>query len=418
MAARVICAACAFLLLTLRAHGQQVPGAGSSSPSNAAQAPVPMQQLPDWLREMTVNVGFDGYYLWNVNRPLGRVNLLRAYDVFANSFSINQSNVILEKAPNVAAGKRWGLRIDLMYGQATETVQGGAQNEPRPQAYRPLFQAYGTYIFPVAKGWTVDFGKWSSALGYENNYTKDQIAYSRSYWFNFLPFYHEGFRTTLAASDKLNFGYWLVNGTNQAEEFNEFKSQLGQIVFKPTPKVTWTLNYYQGQEQRDLVPDLNPGLPTIPSQPGLSTTPVDPAPNGRFHVIDTYAQAGLGDKVTVAGEFDYVVSRVFKTSPAQTAVGGAAYFKYQFNPKFYVAQRYVRFNDNGGLFSGVVQNLNDLTTTLALRPEDGVEARFEYRRDFSNVPFFFGPAAGLLDDAQDTFTLGFLWWFGGKQGNW
>jgi hypothetical protein len=63
-------------------------------------------------------------------------------------------------------------------------LQGGAQNEPRPQVYRNVFQAYGTYVAPLGKGLTIDFGKWASALGPESNYTKDQINYSRSYFFN------------------------------------------------------------------------------------------------------------------------------------------------------------------------------------------------------------------------------------------
>jgi hypothetical protein len=60
--------------------------------------------------------------------------------------------------------------------------------------YRNIFQAYGTYVLPLGGGLTVDFGKWASSLGAEGNYTKDQMNYSRSYWFDFLPFYHMGAR--------------------------------------------------------------------------------------------------------------------------------------------------------------------------------------------------------------------------------
>jgi hypothetical protein len=305
-----------------------------------------------------------------------------------------------------------------MYGQATETLQGGAQNEPRPQAYRNLFQAYGTYVVPVGNGLSVDFGKWASALGPEGNYTKDQINYSRSYFFNFLPFYHMGFRTTYPVNDKLSVSYWLVNGGNQTEDFNNFKSQLAQVIYKPVKSLTWTTNYYNGQEQRDLVPLLNPGLPTIPSQPGLSTAPVTPVPNGRFHVIDTYAFWSVNDKLTLGGEFDYVLNRVQSDSAPQRIIGGAGYFRYQFTPKFYFGQRYVRLNDSAGLFSGVSQNLNDTTSTLGFRPVEGFETRVEYRRDFSNVPFFLKRDPGSLSKHQDTFTLGLLWWFGGKAGGW
>src|SRR5581483_4386063 len=152
------------------------------------------RKILDFLRQSTVNLYLDGYYEYNFNHPVGRVNALRAYDVTSNLFSLNQAAVILERAPDPFKGRRFGARLDLQYGQATETVQGNAANEPRPQAYRPIFEAYGTYVAPVLKGLTVDFGKFASAIGYEGNYSKDQFNYSRSFFFNFLPFYHMGFR--------------------------------------------------------------------------------------------------------------------------------------------------------------------------------------------------------------------------------
>jgi hypothetical protein len=125
----------------------------------------------DFLRDTTINVGLDGYYEYNFNAPIGRVNLLRAYDMLSNNFSLNQANLIIEHAPDVAAGRRWGARLDLQFGQATDTSQGNPVNEPRPDVYRNIFLAYGTYVIPLGTGITVDFGKWASSLGVENNYT-------------------------------------------------------------------------------------------------------------------------------------------------------------------------------------------------------------------------------------------------------
>lgn len=396
------------------APGQPVANGATGTAAAAVAAEAPNS----WLKDTTVNFYFDGYYAWNTNRPLGRINLLRAYDVSANNFSVNQTAMMVERAVDGAAGKRWGYRLDLMAGQATETLQGGAQNENRPQVYRNVFQAYGTYVIPVGKGLTVDFGKWASALGPEGNYTKDQINYSRSYFFNFLPFYHMGVRTTYAVNDGLSLGYWLVNGANQTEDFNGFKSQLGQAVIKPTRTLTWMLNYYNGQEQRDLSPALNPGLPALPSQPGLSSARVLPVPRGRLHIIDTHAFWNATGKLIVGGEFDYVINRVHSNGAPQRITGGAAYLRYQLTPSTYFGQRFTRLNDHAGLFGGVKQNLNDFTSTFGFRPADGFETRVEYRRDFSNVPFFLRREPGSLSKRQDTVTLGLLWWFGGKNGSW
>ena len=143
-------------------------------------------------------VGFEGFYEFNSNRPYDRVNLLRAYDTRSNVFGIQQANVIIESAPAADQGRRFGARLDLQFGLATETVQGSAANEPRPDVYRHIWQAYGTYVFPVGRGLQADFGKFGSMLGYETNYAKDNNHFSRAYLFNFLPFYHMGVRLGLA----------------------------------------------------------------------------------------------------------------------------------------------------------------------------------------------------------------------------
>ena len=127
------------------------------------------------------------------------------YDTRSNTFGIQQAAILVDAAPDVEEGRRYGLRVDLQFGQATETVQGSPANEPRPNVYRNVWQAYGTYLFPVGKhGLQADFGKFASMLGDETNYAKDNQAFSRAYLFNFLPFYHSGVRLTLPVNEKVS----------------------------------------------------------------------------------------------------------------------------------------------------------------------------------------------------------------------
>ena len=367
----------------------------------------------------TLNFYLDGYYGWNFNRPVGGVNLLRANDVLSNNFSLNQVGLILERQPDVAAGRRYGGRVDLMFGQNTETVQGGGQNEPRPQVYRNIFQAYGTYVFPLGSGLTVDFGKFYSSLGFENNYAYDEINYSRSFYYNYLPFYHMGFRTTYKINDKFSVQHWLVNGANQTEDFNGYKSNAFLFTINPKKSITWNVNYYVGQESRALVPDYNPTVPILPTQPGLSTTPLPgPALNGRTHIFDTYANWSLTDKLTLAGEFDYVVSRLISTGPQSHVIGGVGYVQYHFTQKFALSGRFEYLKDARGLFSGLDQDLKEHTITATYQFIPGFQTRIEYRRDFSNQPFFLTETPGLLKREQNTAALGLIWWFGGKRESW
>lgn len=372
----------------------------------------------DFFRGTTINLMVDGNYGYNFNRPVGRINLLRAYDVQSNSFSLNQATMIIERAPDVEAGRRFGARLDLMFGQATETHSGNPGSELRPQAYRHIWQAYGTYVVPVGKGLTVDFGKFASSLGYEGNYTKDQLNYTRSYLFNFLPYYHLGFRSNYAFNDRFNATHYLVNGIGQSEDFNGFKSQAVLLNLKPTNSVSWNVNYYTGIEARDANPLLNPGFPSLPTQPGLTIDVIQPAPRGRTHIIDTYAGWNATDKLTFAGQFDYVISRGQTFSPPVRVTGGAAYARYQFTPRFALAGRFEYLADRGGLFSGATQALKEHTLTAEFKLAEGVLLRGEHRRDFSNQPFFLTNEPGRLKQEQNTATLGLIWWFGRKQGSW
>ncbi len=392
---------------------------GKTSEPPVAASPVAQAQPLSVLPFGTMlNFFFDGYYGYNFNRPVGRVNLLRAYDASSNSFSLNQAGMMVERLPDVSAGRRFGFRLDLMYGQATETLQGSAVNEPRPQVYRPVFQAYGSYVGRLGSGLLVDFGKWASPLGFENNYTKDQINYSRSYFFNFLPFYHFGFRASYPVNNKLSLGYWLVNGANQSEDFNGFKSQVVSITIKPTSRVAWTLQYHVGREQRDITPLLNPGLPSLPTQPGLSTNPVLPTPRGRLHILNTYATWNARPKLLLAGEFDAVWNRFEAFSPPTHVIGGALYSRYLLTPRFSLAGRFEYLSDRGGFFSGRTQALKESTLTATYGRAEGFQTRLEWRRDFSNQPYFLTARVGALKKEQNTITLGLLWWFGGKQGPW
>jgi hypothetical protein len=402
----------------IQAEAKPVSGAAQAQ-SNVLQ-PQDGGSL-DFLRDTTFNVGLDTYYAYNFNAPVGRVNLLRAYDVLSNEFSLNQASVIVDHPPDLTEGRRWGGRLDLQFGQATDTLQGNPTNEPRPDIYRNIFQVYGTYIIPVGKGVTVDFGKWGSSIGIEGNYTKDQMNYSRAYWFNFLPFYHMGLRATIPVSDRFSINYWVVNGTNQVEATNGFKDELFGFTAKPAKTVSWTFNYYLGQEHPDRT--VAPACP-IPVQPGLCFQAIRPAPNGRTNILDTYATWQATPKLTFALEGDWFIERLWENAaPGQSSApshvdGGAAYIQYQFTPKLALATRAEYMSDRGGLFSGVTQALKENTVTFDYTMAPGILMRYEWRRDYSNQPSFLTDVQGVLAKEQDTATVGIIWWWGRKEGAW
>jgi hypothetical protein len=408
--------------------------AGNPAPAAVAH-PLPLESAPQlatvnaedgktlgYLRDTTINLGMDGYYAYNFNAPVGRVNLLRAYDVLSNNFSLNQASVIFEHAPDLEAGRRFGGRLDLQFGQATDTLQGNPANEPRPDIYRNIFQVYGSYLAPLGKGLSLDFGKWGSSIGLEGNYTKDQINYSRSFWFDFLPFYHMGVRASYKLNDEVALNYWVVNGNNQAEATNGFKDELFGATLTPKKTITWTLNYYLGQDHPDRIAVAATG--PIPVQPGLNFVAINPAPDGRLHIFDSYIAWQTTPKLALALEGDYVIERLWRSAaPGESSApshtdGGAGYAQYRLSPKLALAARGEYMSDRGGLFSGITQSLKEATATFDYKFADGFLMRYEWRRDFSNQPSFLTSSQGVLSHEQSTATVGLIWWWGRKEGAW
>jgi hypothetical protein len=373
------------------ASGRPAPSAPMPPPP-----PPPVPQPLELAQPLTtVNATLDAYYQFNFRRPSTGANALRAYDVSHNSISLNQATLVLDSQTNASRNRYVGGRLDLQFGQATATLQGNSSNEPRPDLYRHVFQAYGSLLAPVGKGVSLDIGKFASALGLEGNFTKDQFNYSRSYFFNYLPFYHMGLRATYPISSKMSATYWLVNGINQTEDFNAPKSQAIILSFTPRANLFGNVNYYNGRESAI-------------------------APAGRFHILDTYWTLQATRRLTLAAEADYVLARATPRAAPGRITGGAAYAKYQLHPNFFLASRYTLLNDNAGLFGGVAQNLRDFTLTATYQHNQGFQLRWEIRRDSSNQPFFAtaNPNSQVAARSQTTALIGLIWWMGAKQGSW
>lgn len=364
-------------------------------------SPQPVRSEPKSIFPVTFGFTFDGYYEFNFKRPYDQTNTLRVYDTSHNSFSINQAAAIFELPADLSVGRRLGTRIDLMYGQVANAQAGTNTLNPAHQTgYDHLFQAYGTLLLPTPKPVTVDFGKWSSSLGLEGTYTKDQDNYSRSFLFTMLPFYHMGFRASYDMSSKATVTAWLVNGMQQTEDFNGFKTTAVLWTLRPAKSLTWAVNYCTGQEQ-----------------PVSIAGDVVTHPNGREHILDTYAVWNPTNKLTVSGQADYAINRLYQSSAPTHLVGGAAYLKYQTTPRTSLAVRSEYVADHQFL-TAVNQALKEVTATWDYKLAQGLLTRLEYRRDWSNQLFFTTDAKGIYADHQDTATLGLIWWYGGRQGAW
>lgn len=244
------------------------------------------------------------------------------------------------------------------------------------------------------------------------------MNYSRSYWFNFLPFYHMGGRFHYQVNKVVGVNYWITNGTQQTEPFNNFKDQLAGLIVTPNDKISWTVNYYLGQEHPDVIYLPNSTDPALPSEQGESFEVIPNPPKGKLDIFDSYATFAPAEKLTLGLEGDYVIERLYTNSAPAETWGGAGYVRYQLSPRTALASRAEYMEDHGGLFSGVTQALKENTVTFEQKLLNGFLLREEWRRDFSNQPYFYTSTLGILKREQNTGTLGVIWWFGPKKSPW
>ena len=197
--------------------------------------------------------------------------------------------------------------------------------------------------------------------------------------------------------DRVTLMYMLTNGIQQTEEFNDFKSSHIVAVVIPATGVSWTVNYYVGQEQPD------GGVPG--------------GPDGYFRVFDSYVNWAATPALTLALDVNHVTNEVNAQDDAMSLTGLGAYVRYQVARPSALAVRYEHLDDEG-LFGGVDQRLQEITMTYEHRLADGFLVRGEYRRDWSNQPYFTSSVPGDPRRAQNTLTAGLVWWFGNKSGSW
>jgi hypothetical protein len=358
--------------------------AASAAAQTPASQPAPPADPPasNWiLGPVQLSGLIDGYYSLNFNHPASMNNQLRNFDVNANQFSLNMAKVTLQYEPDPI-----GFRLDFGFGRAFDIING---SEKSPSVLRNVEQAYASIKPAQAKGLEIDFGKFVTSAGAEVIETKDDWNYSRSLLFAWaIPYYHFGLRTSFPVGKYFTGGVQLVNGWNNVEDNNSGKT-VGLTGAINAGKVIWYHNYYFGPEKADT----NKGWRRLYD----TTVLVNPTSTTSFYINADYG----------------VDNRIGGGSDTWGGVAGAA--RFALTPKFALAPRAEWFNDPDGFSTGTVQSLKEVTMTAEYTPFLGLITRFEYRRDWSNQPFFDRGNTPASSKSQSTLLAGVIVYFGPKQ---
>ena len=343
-------------------------------------------QFIKFLKDVEVTGIVDGYYSFN-NNQVDMFTQGRAFDVRHNSFSLQMARIGLNKA--ATTDSPLGFRLDVGLGETVDRIISVSDYQ-RNEATKHLLQAYVSYVAPIGKGLTIDFGKMYTPIGAEVIDTKDNFNYSRGFLFTYGPYYHMGLRAKYAVNDKVAVTGFLFDGWDNMFENNRNKvagKTAGvQLSLTPTKRLALTQTYLGG-----------------PEAPLANVPAVSNRDNWR-HIADTVVSYVATDKFTLLGNF-VAGSDGDNDGKRGTWKGISAGFKYAFNNRFAFSPRFEVLDDTAGLRTGTAQSLKGLTLTQEVKLVNNLLTRFEFRRDLSDKPFFANADGGTLKN-QNTFIIG------------
>jgi hypothetical protein len=371
---------------------QAVPPAAAPPPAPAAQAapPVPDAKPQPWYEQLSFNAFVESGYLYNVNQPSTRKNVLRYFDAEDNTFSVSVAELTLQKTATSVADL--GFRLDLDFGGVLpgRTVSSG----DLPGNF-DLRQAYASWIAPVGSGLRLDAGKFVTHVGYEvidgwDNYNDN---YSRSFLFNYaIPFTHTGAKLSYTFSPQITAMAMVANGWDSTLSRTRGKTVGGQLALTPAEPLTVYLNYLGGSEM------------------------VGDGPQTAFRqVFDVVAVYKATSWLTVGANGDYGTENgTSLVTPGETAKwwGAAGYVKIEATPGYGIALRGEFFRDEGGTRTGLGQPVTvyEGTITPYYKFARNFGVRAELRVDGSRDAIF-PKSGGSLGNAQPTLAVNTLFVF-------
>jgi hypothetical protein len=275
----------------------------------------------DSLDKWTLNATLEGFYEYNWNRPPDRANTLRIYDTRANTFGIQQAALVVESAPDRKENRPFGLRLDLQFGQATESTQGSSLNEPRPDAYRYVWQAYGSYVFPGSRRVQVDFGKFASNFSYETTMQKTTTILPVLLYF---PSQYPSVSGQVTLNDRVTLLRMLTNGVRRRRTSAVQVNQFAAVGTREAYQLT---------------------IPTLGQEQPLAARLAGPMAGCIFDTTVTYAPTGqlsVGRTPTARRIRSEGISHAHRLCRL-----------YGISPSRRASLRTAHLDDSGGLFGGV-----------------------------------------------------------------
>ncbi|MCY4387718.1 MAG: outer membrane beta-barrel protein [Desulfurellaceae bacterium] len=323
-----------------------------------------------------------GSYNYNFNSPDSGSNNMRIFDQNHNDFTMDLLQLEVSKETESGVG----FHAVLDYGETAGLIQSDWGGDLAHNF--EVQQAYMTYTFGVGNGVEMKFGKFATLLGGEVIESPYNPNVSRSFMFGYaIPFTHTGVLFSTALNDNISLTAGVVNGWDNVRDNNNGKTFLGSLGLE-LGDLAWTFNGVFGAEDDDS---------------GSSKS-------GVFDTVLTYSPM---ENVDLLANFDYgTASEQVGGDDADwtglsgiVTLGGGLLDESLADWSF--ALRGEWFSDPDGYRTGIEQDLREVTGTFKWQMTENLQARLEFRHDWSNKDVF-DDGSGYSDD-QDSMIVEFAY---------
>jgi len=328
------------------------------------------QSNPKWQYGGFVDTG----YLLDFNHPANEIYRSRGTAWHVDDLHLNMAGAYLKK--KASEESRWGVELTAQAGKDTE-VFGFSATAPNIGGFkflRHLGPTNVSYLAPVGKGLTVQGGIFSSLIGYDSLYARDNFNYTRPWGADFTPYLMLGVNASYPLNEKLTGTVFVVNGYWHLANANSVPSSGGQLAYKVSPHVTVKETVLFGPHQA------NTSLKFW-----------------RF-LTDTIVERKT-DRVTFAFEYTYSSESVDAPGrPRALMMAGQLPVRFALNKRWSASVRPEVFWDRDGRWTLARQTVKAVTTTLEYRIPyrwTNTILRLEHRYDDSR-----GPEGGFFRGAE------------------
>jgi len=219
--------------------------ASGTAQAQPAQPSDPPPETPAWQYGGFVDVA----YLYSHNDPSNHLFRGRGTTPRVDEWDVDMAGVFLKKPASDQS--RYGVELTGHAGQDAK-IFGFSSTAPNIGGAGSLLHfgpVNASYLASVGKGLTIQGGIFSSLIGYDSLYSKDNFEITRPWCADYTPYLMLGVNASYPLAEKLTGTFGVVNGYWHLAHANNAPSFVGQLAYKANDRVSVKETVLTGSHQ-------------------------------------------------------------------------------------------------------------------------------------------------------------------------